>query len=90
MGICYKRMYARIWAVFVKKKKKKKTKKKRISNTRAVQTQISRHIAIIASDQALNHLEWYGIKLMANSVDNNNNNNNNSNNNNNEDFISSE
>ena len=45
-----------------KTKKKKQTKTNNISNMRAVQTHISRHIAIITSNQALLHLEWYGTK----------------------------
>ena len=36
---------------------------------RAVYTLISRHISIITSDQALHHLEWYGIKWVANNAD---------------------
>ena len=37
-----------------KKQKKKKKQQKNISNMRAV------YIAIITSDQALHHSEWYG------------------------------
>ena len=71
MEICYKHKYMCYEPCYMKKKKKKKQKQKKnsISNMRSVQTQLSRHIAVITFDQALYHLVWYRTKWATNSVD---------------------